>query len=103
MDVTSVVLLEVDTQGIAFFEFECDTPRPIHVDRVARWLEASQRMKIETRRIHLIGPYRNIKTVESGEDTLMHLAVDPCSSALFPKLGKALAFGRSDHRFSNVS
>ena len=50
-----MILFEVDATGIAFFEFECDAPRSIDIDRIARRFEASQGMEFEVGDVHLFG------------------------------------------------
>ena len=92
-----MVLLEIDTTGIAIFEFESDAPRSIDVDRVALRIEPLQRMKIEARNIHFLGSDGDIESIEPREDTLVHLRIDLRTLALGPKLGKGLAFEGSDH------
>lgn len=37
-----MILLEIDSKGVAVRKLEGDAPRPIHMDRKARRLEASQ-------------------------------------------------------------
>jgi len=60
-----VILFEVDATGVAIFEFERDTPRSIYMDRIARWFEASQGMKIKAGDIHFLGSYDDVQAVQS--------------------------------------
>ena len=92
-----MVLLEIDTTGIAIFEFESDAPRSIDVDRVALRIEPLQRMKIEARNIHFLGSDGDIGSIEPREDTLVHLRIDLRTLALGPELRKRLALESSDH------
>jgi hypothetical protein len=58
-----MVLFEIDTAGLAVFEFERNAPRPIDVDRIASWIEPLQGMKVEAWNVHLFGPDGDIETV----------------------------------------
>ena len=93
-----MVLLEIDTTGIAIFEFESDAPRSIDVDRVALRIEPLQRMKIEARNIHFLGSDGDIESIEPREDTLVHLRIDLRTLAPGPKFRKGLASKGSDHK-----
>jgi hypothetical protein len=91
MVVPLVVLLEIDAAGLAIFEFERDAPRSIDMDRVAFRVESLQRMKIETRDVHFLGPDGDIETVQSCENALMHLRIDLRTPALGPEVKEGLA------------
>ena len=78
-------------------EFKRNAPRSIHVDRIARRLEASQGMEIKPGDVHLFGPHDDVQAVQSAEDAGMHLGVDLARAPFFPKFGKALAFEAPDH------
>src|SRR4029077_1513931 len=97
----SVILLEIDAEGVSVLEFESDAPRSIHVDRIARWPEASQRMKVEPGNVHFRRADRRVEAVKPRENTLLHPGVDfPCPASL-PQLGESLALESPDH--PNVS
>jgi hypothetical protein len=57
-------LFKIRAASIAVLEFKRDAPRAVNVDRVASRPKPSQRMKIETRKIHLLGPHRDIEAIE---------------------------------------
>ena len=65
MIVSSVILLEVDAAGVAILEFERDAPWPIHMDRVTRRFEASQRMEIKAGHVHFFRLRSDIQTVQA--------------------------------------
>src|SRR5712691_5880223 len=94
---SSVILFEVDPAGVAVLEFKRDAPRPIHVDRIARRPEASQRMKIKTGDVHFLRRCSGIEAIQTTKDARMHLRVDLRRSSLLPKLGESLAPEASDH------
>jgi hypothetical protein len=52
--------------GIAIFEFECDAPRPIYMDRITRWFEASQGMEIKTWDVHFFRSRGNIQAIQAS-------------------------------------
>jgi hypothetical protein len=92
-----MVLLEIDTAGLAIFEFEGDAPRSIDVDRIALRIEPLQGMKVEAWNIHFLGADRDIETIESRESPLVHFRIDLRTLALGPEFRKSLAFEGSDH------
>lgn len=55
-----MVLLEIDTAGLAVFEFKRDAPWSIDVDRIALRIEPLQGMKVEARDVHFLGSDGNI-------------------------------------------
>lgn len=72
-----MVLLEIDSDGILAIKFESDAPRAIDVDGISGGIEPVQRMKIETWQSHIFRPFGGIETIETNEDTLVHLRIDP--------------------------
>ena len=92
-----MILLEVYPPSIAIFEFECNAPWPIYVDRIARRFEAAQGMKLKTGDIHLFRSNGDVQTIEATHDTRVHLRVDLPGSPFLPKLGQTLAFEAPDH------
>ena len=79
-----MILLEIDAESVAVLEFESDAPRPIHMDREARRLEASQGMKIETSEIHFLGSCSNVQSVQPAKNALMHPGVNLCGPPPLP-------------------
>jgi hypothetical protein len=65
-----MVLLEIDVQSAAVFEFECDAPWSIDVNRIAH-RPAAQRMKIEPGDVHIIWTAGAIERVEPALATLV--------------------------------
>jgi hypothetical protein len=94
---SSVILLEIYPAGVAIFKFERDAPRSIHMDRVPRGFEASQRMEIKAKDVHFFRPRGDVQAIQATQDTRMHLRVDFRSPPFLPKLGKTLAFEAPDH------
>jgi hypothetical protein len=72
-----MVLLEIDTAGLAIFEFESDAPWSIDVDRVAPWIETLQGVEVEARNVHFLSYDSDVETVESRENAFVHLRIDP--------------------------
>ena len=100
---SSVILFEIDPAGVTVLELKPDAPRPIHMDRIARWFEASQSMKIKAGDVHFLRHRRRIQAIKTTKDTFMHVRIDLRRSSLLPKLGERLALEASDHAVGNVS
>src|SRR5437660_12288900 len=96
----SMILFEIDATSLAIFEFECDAPRSIDVDRIALRIEPMQGMMIEAREVHFFRPDGNIETVQPRENALVHLRVDLRTPAFRPQLRKGLALEGADHETS---
>jgi hypothetical protein len=94
---SSVILLEVDAASVAVLKFERDAPRSIHMDRIARWVEASQGMEIETGDVHFFRPHGDIQAIQATKNAPVHLRVDLSGPPSLPKLGKTLALEAPDH------
>jgi hypothetical protein len=92
-----MILLEVDAKGIAAFELERDAPRPVHMNRIPRWLEASEWMEVESREIHFPGLCHRIQPVEPTDDAFMHVGVNFRGPPLLPQVGQCFASESADH------
>ena len=79
-----VVLLEIDSAGVAIFEFERDAPRSIDVDRIAFWAKAVQSVKVEAGDIHFLGAEGDVETVQPRENALLHFRINLRTPALGP-------------------
>jgi hypothetical protein len=56
MNLSSVIVFQIDVDGIAFDPTECNAPVSAGADRIAAFVAADQRMKAEPRQIHVLGP-----------------------------------------------
>jgi len=92
-----VILLEIDSAGVAIFEFERNAPRSINVDRIAFWVKAVQNVKVEAGDIHFLGADGDVETVQPCENTLLHFRINLRTPALGPQLRKGLALEGSYH------
>ena len=86
----SVVLFKINAVGIATFEFECDAPWSIDMDRIARWVESLKRVKVEAGNIHFLWLYRNVETVQSRKDSFMQLGINLRRSSLLHSSARPL-------------
>jgi hypothetical protein len=93
----SVVLFEIHAIGIAAFEFECDAPWSINMDRIADWIESLERVKVEAGNVHFLRPHRNVEAIQPRKDPFMQLRINLRSSSFSPQLGEAFAFKGPDH------
>ena len=69
-----MILLEIDPDGVVVIELECDAPGSVHVNGVAGWIETAQCMKIEARKIHVLGQRSYVQAVEPHQDAPVRLA-----------------------------
>jgi hypothetical protein len=80
-----MILLEVHPVCISIDELEGYAPGAIDVNSVTRGNKTSQRMKVETRHIHILNLFSGIKCIKSLQNPLMHSAVDFRRSIFQPK------------------
>lgn len=66
-----MILLEIDLKGVTVPKLECDAPRTIDMEGVARRPEAAKRMEIIPRNIHAFGIRRSIQRFKPANDTLV--------------------------------
>jgi hypothetical protein len=92
-----VVLFEINAVGMAIFEFECDAPWSINMDRIAGWIESLERVKVEAGNVHFVRPHRNVQAIQSPKDPFMQLRINLRSPSLSPQFGEAFAFEGPDH------
>jgi len=59
-----MVLLKIDPSSLSFVKLEGDTPRPVDMNRIARWAMTAQSMKVEARQIQVRYLRCGIKRVE---------------------------------------
>jgi hypothetical protein len=92
-----MVLLEIDAAGFAILEFKGDAPRSIDVDGIALRIKSLQGMKVEAGEVHFLGSDGDVETIESCENSFMHLRIDLRTLVPGPEFRKGLAFEGSDH------
>src|SRR5215216_4268312 len=97
MDDLSVILLIVDAEGVSSFEFERDAPRTVDVDRISGRVEASQRMKVPTRNMHVFSLGSLIESIQPRDDAVVHPNVDFSASASLEQIPKALVPEALEH------
>jgi len=69
----SVVLFEIDGNGVTVLESERDTPRPIHMDGISRRSVSPKRVEIEARQVHLLRPGRGVQPVKPPKNMFLKL------------------------------
>src|SRR5262249_53951191 len=65
-----MVWLQVDTHRLAGGPLERYTPRPVHVQAVARQLESAQRMEIESWHVELRQLGRRVQRIEPAQSAV---------------------------------
>jgi len=86
-----VILLKIDSENVIAIELERDAPRPVDMDRVAGWIEAFERVKIEAGKVQLIERDQNIKARQANHEPPVHAGIDLARSAGVPKVCQRLA------------
>lgn len=81
-----MLLLEIDLGSVCSVELECDAPRPIHMNGVARWIKAVQRVETEPRKVHVLRLLRSVETVEADKNPFMHPLIDPAGFSCFEQV-----------------
>ena len=66
-----MVLLEVDSIGLAVFKLECNASGPVHMHGVALWLTV-QSMKIKPLRVHVFGPACTVQRIKPDDAAFVH-------------------------------
>jgi hypothetical protein len=56
MNLSSVIVFQIDVHGIAFDPTERNAPVSAGADRKAAFIAANERMKAKARQIHVLGP-----------------------------------------------
>jgi hypothetical protein len=92
-----MVLLEIHAESIAGVELESNAPRPIDMDRVPRWNETFERVKIKPGKIHLLRRGSGIQPIKTDQDTPVQFGIDLPGATLRPQLRQRLAPKRPDH------
>jgi hypothetical protein len=90
-------LFQIDLNCILAIEFKCDAPGAVHMNRLARRIEAAQGMKIKARQVHTTRFGYDIEAVEPYLDSLVQPFVDPARRAVIEQFGQRFASKRSDH------
>jgi hypothetical protein len=72
----SVILFEIDVEGVTCLVFESDAPGSVNMDRVADRIEAGQRVKVISRQVYL-GDLRGfINRIKTNTYALLHSLID---------------------------
>ncbi len=92
-----MVLLEIDASGVFAVEFECNAPRPIHMDSVAGWIEAVKSVEVEAGQVHAFLSFLGIQAVKTDGNALMKRGVDLAGFPGFEEVCQRLVLERLDH------
>jgi hypothetical protein len=83
-----MILLQVNFVGMTVSKLECDTPRAVHMDRVAHRFKASQRMKLRSSEVHVLCTPGLVETIQQTQDPAFQAPVDPTRPTFAPKLSQ---------------
>ena len=56
MNLSSMIVFQIDVDGIAFDPAKCNAPVSAGADRITAFIAANEGMKAESRQIHVLGP-----------------------------------------------
>jgi hypothetical protein len=68
-----MVLFEIDPQRSPLVPLEGDAPRPVHMDRIAPWPKAAQRVEVEARLIEHFEARRFVDCIQTDESPTMQI------------------------------
>lgn len=97
MNPSSVIVFQIDVDGIAFEPTECNTPVSARVDRIAASIAANQRMEAEPRQIHVLGPRCVVERPENVGHPFRILDAEPASISGREKPFERFVPERADH------
>jgi hypothetical protein len=92
-----MILLQVNFVGVTVSKLECDTPRAVHMDRVARRFKTPQRMELRSSEVHVLCTPGLIETVQQTQDAAFQAPVDPTRPTFAPKLTQGLMLEGPNH------
>ena len=92
-----MILLQVNFVSVTVGKLECDTPRAVHMDRVAGRLKAPQRMELRSGVIHVRSIPGLIESVQQTQDSAFQAPINSTRSTFAPKLGQGFMLEGSDH------
>ena len=77
MNLSSVIVFQIDVDGIALDPTECNAPVSACAHRVTALIAADERMKAEAWQIHVLRPRRVIKRAQNVGDSSRILHAEP--------------------------
>ncbi len=82
---------------MTFSKLECDTPRAVHMNRVAGRFKASQRMELRSSEVHVLYTPGMVETVQQTQDAAFQAPVDPARPTFAPKLSQGFMLEGPNH------
>jgi hypothetical protein len=93
----SVILFEIDVEGVTCPVFQSDAPGSVDMDRVADRVETGQRVKVISRQVYL-GDFRGfIDRIQTNAYAPVHSLIDFGGLPGLEKIGQRPAPERPDH------
>lgn len=92
-----MILLQVNFVSVTVSKLECDTPRSVHMDRVAGRFKAPQRMELRSRKVHVLRTAGLIETVQQTQNATFQAPVDPTRPTFAPKLSQGFMLEGPNH------
>jgi hypothetical protein len=85
-----MILLQIDPACFPILKLECDAPRAVDVNRVARWAMTAQTVKVEARQVQIRDLGRRVQSIEYQHSATLEIRPNPSASAFLEKLTQAL-------------
>ena len=97
MNLSSMIVFQIDVDGFAFDPTECDAPVSAGVDSIAALVAANERMKAEPRQVHVLGPRRVVERPQNVGYPFRILHAEPASVPGREKPFEGPVAERADH------
>src|SRR5215470_3659794 len=92
-----MIIFQIDLDCITFRPAECDSPVSARVDRITASVATDERMKTETRKVHVLGPRCVVERAQNVGDTFRVLHTEPATVSGREEAFQALVSERPDH------
>lgn len=93
-----MILLQIDSESVAVAEFKCDAPWPVHMQGVARRLEALQGVEIKTGDVQILQSPGAVQNVEPPQAAIMQWLLHRSSPARLGKNAQPFVSETPDHK-----
>jgi hypothetical protein len=100
MNLSSMIVLQIDVDGIAFDPTECNAPVSAGADRMAALVAANECMKAKPRQIHVLGPRGVVERPQNVGYPSRILHAEPASVAGREKPFERPVPERADHMYN---
>jgi hypothetical protein len=93
----SMILLEINVEGITSCKFESDAPRPVHMNGVANGVEAGEWVEVVSRHVYFGDLHRFIDRIKTNAYALVHSLINSGRLPGLEQIGQGFTPERLDH------